>query len=200
MEDRYYFDVDYKCACEVCEEEFGGLIRRGPLEYTDDTPTGKAAAMDDADTQQTKRMIENALHKSSMSYIVQGVSICPHCGARQSWCPPATPKVPGSKGGYVAVGFGGAMLGMIIWLFVSFFVKVTSVNPMVPPLICLLVGAGLGVLVVHIRRLKRADEVAAKYAREKSEYDAYWNSIEERPYSNEPEILWETARRTPCDL
>ena len=41
MGKHYYYEVDYRCDCEACGKQFGGVIRRGPLEYAGGViPTG----------------------------------------------------------------------------------------------------------------------------------------------------------------
>ena len=38
------------------------------------------------------------------------------------------------------------------------------------------------------------------YLELKKEYDAFQESLASRTVRNKPEVLWETARRTPCDF
>jgi vacuolar-type H+-ATPase subunit H len=60
-------------------------------------------------------------------------------------------------------------------------------------------GGGLGIFLVHLYRAKHGDEDAKMYDEMKKQYEEYIASLKTRTVKNKPEILWDTARRNPCD-
>ena len=102
MGKHYYYEVDYRCTCEVCGKTIGGVIRRGPLEYNKGgiLPTGMDSAFDAADIALCRKAIRNAVERSDNPYLAaSNADHCPHCGARQSWLPLKQPQKPGGLTG-----------------------------------------------------------------------------------------------------
>ena len=194
MGKHYYFEVDYKCTCEVCGSEFHGIMKRGPLEYNGGVlPAVMAVTMDAADMKLSKKLIESAVEgNGTQPYIAEKADKCPICGARQSWYPIAEPRKPGGIGGYIAAAIVGALLGMLVW-GIAFF------DAVIPFILCLAVGGGLGIFLVHRYRAKHGGEEAKMYNEMKKQYEDYTASLKTRTVKNKPEILWDSARRNPCD-
>lgn len=48
--------------------------------------------------------------------------------------------------------------------------------------------------------MKHGIEDARIYGELKSEYDEYIASLKTRTKKNKPEVMWDTARREPCDF
>ena len=120
MGKHYYYEVDYRCDCEACGKQFGGVIRRGPLEYAGGViPTGIGAAVDAADMQLSRKLIQSRIDGTgNQPFEAVNADHCPYCGARQSWYPMGRPVKPGGIGGYLAAGAAGMVLGLIIWLLI----------------------------------------------------------------------------------
>lgn len=194
MGKHYYFEVDYKCTCEVCGNEIHGIMKRGPLEYGGGVlPTVMAVAIDAADMKLSQKLIESAVEGTgNQPYIAEKADTCPICGARQSWYPMAEPKKPGGIGGYIVAAVVGALIGMLVW-GIAFF------DAVIPFILCLAMGGGLGIFLVHLDRAKHGDEDAEMYDEMKKQYEEYIASLKTRTVKNKPEILWDTARRNPCD-
>ncbi len=196
MGKHYFYAVDYHCSCEACGQPVTGVIRRGPLEYSAGgvIPTGIGAALDAADMVLSRKLIQSAVEGSgNQPYIATNADKCPHCGARQSWYPLSEPKKPGGAAGYIAAVIGGMAVGLIVWLIFFF-------DAFLPFLLMLGLGGGLGAFLVHRSRSRNGEKDRAAYLQAKQEYDAYMKSLAERSARNKPEILWDTARREPCDF
>lgn len=194
MGKHYFYEVDYHCTCEVCGNQIQGVIKRGPLEYAGGViPIGIGAALDAADMKLSKKLIESAVEgNGTQPYIAEKADKCPICGARQSWYPIAEPRKPGGIGGYIAAAIVGALLGMLVW-GIAFF------DAVIPFILCLAVGGGLGIFLVHCYRAKHGGEEAKMYNELKKQYEDYTASLKTRTVKNKPEILWDSARRNPCD-
>ena len=195
MGKHYYYEAEYRCDCEVCGKQFRGVIRRGPLEYAGGViPTGIGAAVDAADMKLSKQLIQSRIDGiGNQPFEAVNADKCPHCGARQSWYPMARPVKPGGIGGYLLAAFAGMVLGLIIWLLFFF-------DAVVPFVLLLAAGGLLGVFLVYQSRRKNGQEEMNTYLNLKKEYDAFQESLASRTARNKPEVLWETARRTPCDF
>lgn len=195
MEKHYYYEVDYRCNCEACGKEFRGMIRRGPLEYAGGViPTGIGAAIDAADMQLSRKLIQSRIDGTgNQAFEAVNAARCPNCGARQSWYPMARPVKPGGIGGYLAAGAAGMVIGLMIWLLFFF-------DDVIPFVVLLSVGCLMGVFLVFQLRKKHGQEEKNVYLERKKEYDAFQESLASRTVRNKPEVLWETARRAPCDF
>ena len=82
---------------------------------------------------------------------------------------------------------------IFIWLLFFF-------DDVIPFVILLAVGGLLGVFLVFQSRRKHGQEEMNTYLELKKEYDAFQESLASRTVRNKPEVLWETARRAPCDF
>ena len=195
MGKHYYYEADYRCDCEACGKQFRGVIRRGPLEYAGGViPAGIGAAVDAADMQLSRKLIQSKIDGTgNQPFEAVNADHCPHCGARQSWYPMGRPVKPGGIGGYLAAGTAGMVLGLIIWLLFFF-------DDVIPFVILLAAGGLLGVFLVFQSRRKHGQEEMNTYLELKKEYDAFQESLASRTVRNKPEVLWETARRAPCDF
>ncbi len=194
MGKHYFYEVDYRCSCEVCGKQFSGVIRRGPLEYTGGViPTGIAAAIDSADMQLSKKLIQSKIDGTgNQGFEANNADHCPHCGARQSWYPMARPAKPGGIGSYLIAAPAGMVLGLFIWLLFFF-------DDVIPFVFLLLCGGLFGVFLVYRSYQKHGQEELEMYQKLKREYDTYQESLATRSTHYKPEVLWDTARRNPCD-
>ena len=84
-------------------------------------------------------------------------------------------------------------VGLIVWLIFFF-------DAFLPFLLMLGVGGALGAFLVYRSRSRNGGKDRAAYLEAKQEYDAYRKSLADRSARNRPEILWDTARREPCDF
>ena len=195
MGKHYYYEVDYKCTCEVCGKEFQGVLKRGPLEYAGGIiPTGMTEMVDAADMVLSKKLIQSAIDGSgNQPFMATNADKCPSCGARQSWYPLAEPKKPGGIVSYIIAAVVGALLGMAVW-GIAFF------DAVIPFILRLAIGGGLGIFLVNRYRQKHGGEDAKLYEELKKNYDEYVASLKTRTTENKPEIMWDTARRNPCDF
>lgn len=194
MAKHYFYEADYRCDCEVCGKKFSGVIRRGPLEYAGGViPAGIGAAVDAADMKLSRELIQSRIDGTgNQPFTAVHADHCPYCGARQSWYPMAEPKKPGGIGGYIFAGLAGMILGLIVWLLFFF-------DDVIPFVLLLAAGCLLGVALVRQSRKKNGSEEMNLYLEQKKEYDEFQKSLASRTVKNKPEILWETARRSPCD-
>lgn len=192
MGKHYFYEVDYRCDCEVCGKSFAGVIKRGPLEYAGGIiPSGVGETIDEADMKLSKKLIQDRIDGTGNQGFMS--DLCPYCGARQSWSPMGKPSKPGGIGGYIAAGIAGMVLGLFIWLLFFF-------DDVLPFVILLGMGCLIGVFLVYNGRKKHGSDEMNTYLELKKEYDAYMESLASRKSKNKPEILWDTARRKPCDF
>ncbi len=198
MAEYYYFDVDYRCACENCGKEIRGVLRRGPLEAAGGIlPMGLASAADAADMALSKKLIEDALERGGvLPCSASGADRCPHCGARQSWYPLRAPKKPGGFGAYIGGMLGGLLLFLVLALI---FLQRLFLDSAVFGIGVMLLGAGAGFWAVFAYRKKHLGKEMDAYMALKKEYDEAEAGFASRTVKNKPEVLWDTARRAPAD-
>lgn len=197
MGKHYYYEVDYRCDCEVCGKQIEGVIKRGPLEYNGSgvIPTGMGAALDAADMVLSRKLIQSAIDGPGNAFLlVSNADHCPHCGARQSWRPLAEPKKPGGIGGYIGAAFGGMLLGSLLGLVFVFL------DNYILFLLTIILGGILGAFLVYRSRRKNGEKDQTAYQEAKREYDGFMQGLQTRQIRNKPEILWDTARRASCDF
>lgn len=198
MAEYYFYEVDYRCICEVCGQEITGVLRRGPLEANGGIlSAGLASAADAADMLLSKKLIGDALESGGvMPCTAENADACPHCGARQSWRPLREPKRPGGIGGYIGGMLGGLLLFLLLALI---FANRLFLDSAAFGIGVMVLGAGVGFWLVWLYRRKHLGKETETYLEQKKEYDEAVQSFAGRAVKNRPEILWDTARRVPLE-
>lgn len=205
------YAADYRCGCEVCGKEFGGVAYNLVRDGSDSSPIAKAMTdgMLDlaayAEARAAKRRLETNSGIPPYDDICFTAETCPYCGARQSWRPLPEPKEPSKPTGPV----GSAVIGAFVFAFfgglISLFIWLFADNVwafVIPFAISVLLGAACGLWFNSIsgeQDKKDYDKAVKAHAEYIAEYEEFRKSLSERKVKNEPVIDLSTGRFVAAD-
>ena len=192
MNNMYWFEVPYTCNCEACGARMSGVIRRGPLEVGGAVlSTGMQAGMKIAEMKLAKSIIERNLeNREGLGFIAD--TACPECGILQSWKPVQKPGKSSYVGLYIFSLIGLSLLAMLVWAIFFF-------DAVVPFIICMTLGVGLGIFLPLRSQLKNREKDKQEYEKAMKEYEAYQAELVKIKTKNTPEVDWSQAKFVPVE-
>lgn len=184
---RYVYSVNYRYTCERCGKQTGWLAYKKYAETSGlstvlrGTPglNGIGAYLAYDDIKSTREAFVRQTEKGKYS-ILEGGSSCPHCGERQSWCPPydfTGLTLPGS----IALSTAGYFfLTSVLALIVFIIFEEDSLPAVLGIAAAGLVIGPIRAVVVRRKRLKaNRDFLSACTVRNESEFD--WQTEHLKP-------------------
>ena len=192
MDNMYFFEVPFTCICEDCKKDFGGIIKRGPLQIGSSIlSTGLQEGMNSAEKKLSKTLIEGDLANGTRKYFtVENDGKCPHCNIRQSWYSMAEPKKSLGIGLYVLALIVFPLLGMLLWGIIFF-------DAILPFVIIMTLSVFLAIFLPYRFNKKHKKEELELYEQQKQDYQAYLEVMKNKTEHNKPQIDWDKARYVP---
>ena len=212
MDEKVYcYAADYRCGCEVCGKEFGGVAYNLVRDGGDLSPlagvmtSGMLDMVQYAEARAAKKRLEENSGAPPYDDIYFTAEECPYCGARQSWRPLPEPKEPSKPTGPV----GSAVIGALIFAFfgglISLFIWIFADSIwafVIPFAVSVLLGAACGLWLnkTNGEQDKKSYETALKnHAEYVKEYEEFQKSLSERKAKNKPVTDLSTGRFVPAD-